>query len=91
VTAEVSALTVPFFTQSATFSALWRRHIVEVPGNGERRPGRIAPEWEITAGGPERLAGPVGGTGIAGPGLDGLGRAGIGADDIGLDDTGRWR
>ena len=47
--AEVSALTVPFFTQSATFSQLWpitRRHIVEVIGNGKYSHGRKVLELE---------------------------------------------
>jgi UDP-2-acetamido-2-deoxy-ribo-hexuluronate aminotransferase len=49
VTAEVSALTVPFFTQSATFSGLWpitRRHIVEVIQNGKYSHGRKVLELE---------------------------------------------
>lgn len=43
MTAEVSALTVPFFTQSATYSGLWpitRRHIVEVIQDGKSSHGR---------------------------------------------------
>ena len=49
MTAEVSALTVPFFTQSATFSGLWpitRRHIVEVIQNGKYSHGRKVLELE---------------------------------------------
>lgn len=49
VIAEVSALTVPFFTQSATFSELWpmlRGHIVEVVENGKFSHGRKVLELE---------------------------------------------
>jgi dTDP-4-amino-4,6-dideoxygalactose transaminase len=45
----VRALTVPFFTQSDTFSRLWpitRRHIVEVVGNGKYSHGRKVAELE---------------------------------------------
>ncbi|MEU4746582.1 hypothetical protein AB0G02_39835, partial [Actinosynnema sp. NPDC023658] len=57
--AEVSALTGPFFRQSETFSALWLRHIVEVPVNGERPPVRKGLEWERAV----RVERPAGGSG----------------------------
>jgi hypothetical protein len=60
VTAEVSALTVPFFRQSAMFSTLWRRHIVDELGNGKCPHGRKVLEWESAPGGLDLLARPAG-------------------------------
>ncbi|CAL9486254.1 dTDP-3-amino-3,4,6-trideoxy-alpha-D-glucose transaminase [Actinosynnema sp. ALI-1.44] len=48
-TAEVSGLTVPFFTQSDTFSRLWpttRRHIVDLARNGKYSHGAKVAELE---------------------------------------------